>query len=159
MTPSTKKFAKLLFVPALVLSAVSIPCAASLGKGPSNFKNTNALPMQALTAGGAPARSTYSVRTSVLPSGTTVREYLGGDDVVFAVSWSGPFIPDLRDLLGDHFAALTAESARLPSAGRSQIIVSNPDVHIESAGHMRAYLGRAWVTSKLPAGVTPSDIQ
>lgn len=115
--------------------------------------------MQALTAGSTPARTAYSVRTSALPSGTTVREYVGADGIVFAVSWSGPFIPDLKDLLGDHFAALTTESERLPSAGRSQVIVSNPDVHIESAGHMRAFLGRAWVTSKLPAGVTPSDIQ
>ena len=44
--------------------------------------------------------------------GTSVREYrLGADGKVFAVSWSGPVIPDLRQVLGSYYAQF-AQAAR-----------------------------------------------
>jgi hypothetical protein len=112
-----------------------------------------------LAARSAGNSATYSVSTTTLAGGTTVREYVGANGVVFAVAWDGPFLPDLRELLGQHFATYTSESARLPKAGRGPVRVAQPDVTIESTGHMRAYAGRAWVDSLLPAGFDKDAIE
>ena len=88
-----------------------------------------------------------------------MREYVDADGVVFAVTWNGPFLPDLRELLGQHFATLRNESARQPKAGRGQVRVAQPDVTIESGGHMRAYTGRAWINSRLPAGFDTDTLE
>jgi hypothetical protein len=95
---------------------------------------------------------------TTLPSGTTVREYVLSNGVVFAVSWKGPFLPDLKALLGQHFDAMTAEAAKTTKAGHSHLVVNRQDIVIQSAGHMRAYEGRAWIPSLLPTGFNTSDI-
>jgi hypothetical protein len=152
----------LLAAAGLVAASAAAPCLASLGRTPSTFAGTSTVhKARALAAanggsgtsgGSGSASAGYSVSTTTLASGTTVREYVGADGVVFAVTWNGPFLPDLRELLGQHFATLRNESARQPKAGRGQILVAQPDLTIESGGHMRAYAGRAWINSRLPAG-------
>lgn len=148
----------------LLLPAASSICHASLGRAPTAFPNasTNAVRAHAMAAsstGGSASSVNYTVNSSVLANGTTVREYVGADGLVFAVSWNGPFQPDLRTLLGDHFATMTAEAARRPRAGHSQLHIERPEVTIESTGHMRAYEGRAWINARLPAGFSTQDIE
>jgi len=154
----------LLAAAGLVAASAATPCFASLGRAPSAFAgNTTVHQARALAAtngtGSASASATYSVSTTTLAGGTTVREYVGADGVVFAVTWNGPFLPDLRELLGQHFATLRNESARQPKAGRGQVRVAQPDVTIESGGHMRAYAGRAWINSRLPAGFDTDTLE
>ena len=153
----------LLALAGLALSLASLPCRASLGTAPSDFGNKSVRHARVLAAASASTGSTgstaaYDVNTSVLDNGTTVREYVA-NGVVFAVSWTGPFLPDLRTLLGQQFTTLTSETARRPKAGNSQVRIVRPDVTIESTGHMRAYSGRAWVTSLLPAGFDTDEIE
>jgi hypothetical protein len=143
---------------ALIVFACAAPCHASLGGRPTDFGAGAASGPRARSFAASPA-STFSVNRTTLPSGTTVREYVAANGVVFAVSWDGPFMPDLRTLLGPHFATLTGESAKHPKAGHSQLHIERPDVVIESTGHMRAYSGRAWITSLLPAGFTAEEIE
>ncbi len=143
----------------LALLILLAPCASSyatLGAAASDFSNELARikPRQL-----AAATANYQINESTLQGGTVVREYLAPGGTVFAVSWSGPFLPDLRTLLGKHFSTLTAETAKAPKAGHSQLQLERPDVVIESGGHMRAYVGRAWIPGAFPAGVTPDDIQ
>lgn len=160
---SWRTFARRLAMAALLAPAASLTCHASLGSAPSTFPDAGARAVRAhalaasnnSTAGNA----AYNVTTTVLAGGTTVREYAGADGTVFAVSWTGPFMPDLRTLLGDQFATMTAASAKRPMAGNSQLHVERPDVTIESTGHMRAYAGRAWLNAKLPAGFSTNDIK
>src|ERR1700684_555487 len=45
----------------------------------------------------------FAVHEMTLPTGTVVREYVSPQGQVFAVSWKGPFKPDLRQLMGDYF--------------------------------------------------------
>jgi hypothetical protein len=153
---------------ALPIALASSPCQASLGRAPSDFGNAGARQAQSLAAAkaaspaaaspGAGSPGAWNVNVSVLDNGTTVREYVA-NGVVFAVSWNGPFLPNLRDLLGSHFDTLTAETARHPKAGSGQVRIQRSDVTIESGGHMRAYEGRAWVNSLLPAGFNTGDIE
>jgi hypothetical protein len=160
----------LLAAAGLVAASAATPCLASLGRAPSAFAGTTTVHQaRALAAAngssvtsstsGSNGSANYSVSTTTLAGGTTVREYVGADGVVFAVTWNGPFLPDLRELLGQHFATLKDESARQPKAGRGQVRVAQPDVTIESGGHMRAYAGRAWINSRLPAGFDTDTLE
>lgn len=103
-------------------------------------------------------RATYTEVLTQLSSGTQVREYISGGKV-FAVSWSGPFLPDLQALLGTYFDTMVAESSKKPRAGRSQLKIDTGDVVIQSGGHMGAFEGRAWLPGKLPAGFQIGDIK
>lgn len=145
------------FAAAAFFSCV-LPSYASLGGAPTNFSNQSRIHAQALAAAGTGA-GTYTVNTATLPNGTTVREYVSPAGTVFAVSWRGPFLPDLRALLGQHFETMKRETARHPKAGHSQLLVDDKDVTIESRGHMRAYNGRAWVASLFPAGFSAGEIE
>jgi hypothetical protein len=160
--PRPAPMSSLLLSIALASSALTaLPCQAALGRAPGGFGNPNARQAQSLAAAraGSPATARgWNVDVSVLENGTTVREYVA-DGVVFAVSWKGPFLPDLRELLGAHFDVLKAGTARQPKAGGGQVRIQQPDVTIESGGHMRAYAGRAWVNSLLPAGFAAGDIE
>jgi hypothetical protein len=106
-----------------------------------------------------PATSgSYTVHEATLPTGTVVRQYVSNAGVVFAVTWSGPFKPDLRQLMGTHFDTMAARQAGHVSAGHPFISQQNSDLVVESGGHQRAFFGRAYLPSAIPAGVTPQDI-
>jgi hypothetical protein len=92
-----------------------------------------------------------------LPTGTVVTEYLTGDGAVYAVTWHGPALPNLRQLLGNYFANYQS-AARQPVVRHRVVRMSSPDIVIESTGKMRGFNGRAWVPALLPAGVTAADI-
>ncbi|MBS0344737.1 MAG: DUF2844 domain-containing protein, partial [Proteobacteria bacterium] len=106
------------------------------------------------TAGAA-----YTVHAMTMPSGTVVREFVSSaTGQVFAVSWQGPFMPDLQQLLGDHFATL-ADATGKARISRSNALVNRPDVVIHSSGHMRAFAGKAYLPGQLPAGVSIEDVR
>jgi hypothetical protein len=130
---------------------------AALGSSPSDFGGTTTQTRMAARSLAATSTSTtsaavYTISQSTLDSGTIVREYTDASGVVFAVSWTGPTLPDLRTLLGDKFTVMTSNAAKRPKAGHSQLAVDQSDVVIVSSGHMRAYAGQAWIPSALPAG-------
>jgi len=100
----------------------------------------------------------FTVSEVVEPSGTTVREYIGADNVVFAVSWQGPSMPNLQQLLGsyaDQFAAAASE----PHQGRRAVAIQSDQLVLRSGGHMRSFAGSAYVPALLPQGVTPDNIR
>jgi hypothetical protein len=135
------------------------PAQAELGASPTDFGTRGAGATRARALSAAAAGATYSVNETPLTSGTTVREYVGPDGNVFAVSWAGPFMPDLRALLGKHFVVLTGETAKLPKAGHSQVNIVRPEVTIEAGGHMRAFVGRAWIEVDFPRGFMAADVE
>lgn len=94
----------------------------------------------------------------VLPTGTVVTEYVTSAGAVYAVAWRGPTLPDLHQILGSYFADYQT-AARHPVVRHRLVRVDSPDLVIESSGKMRAFVGRAWVPTMLPSGVTPADIQ
>jgi uncharacterized protein DUF2844 len=115
-----------------------------------------------LAAQAHPASTGLAAYTDVqkkLESGTVVHEYVDAQGTVFAVSWSGPYMPDLKELLGSHFEALVAHAGTAGRGGRSQLTLKQSDLVIVSGGHMGAFEGRAWLPPKLPAGFNPGDIK
>lgn len=87
-----------------------------------------------------------------LPSGIVVHEYVSSTGAVYAVAWTGPRMPDLRELLGAYFPKMAAAS-RLPVGGHTIMVKTGDDLVVQSTGHHGRFVGRAWVPSLVPAGV------
>jgi hypothetical protein len=132
---------------------------AALGGAPSNFGDAPVKQGARSLAATTATEQVYTVSQSTLDSGTIVREYSDAAGVVFAVSWNGPTLPDLRTLLGDKFTSMTSAAAKRPKAGHSQLAVEQSDVVIVSNGHMRSFAGHAWIPSTLPAGFDINSIE
>ena len=133
---------------------------AALGSAPSDFGGTPVRAARSLAAAGNnTANAIYTVSQSTLDSGTIVREYTDAAGKVFAVSWSGPTLPDLRTLLGSKFTALTDATGRRTQAGHSQLALNQSDVVIVSNGHMRSFAGHAFIPSAVPAGFDTTTIE
>jgi hypothetical protein len=144
---------------ALSLSLCSAAAFAALGGAPST-PVPRVLSSSTATAASAPASaSAFSESNRTLESGTEVHEWVNAAGIVFAISWSGPFLPDLREQLGTHFQALTDSQQRNNPGSRSRVSVQQADLVIFSGGRMGAFEGRAWIPSLLPAGFDTAAIK
>lgn len=103
-------------------------------------------------------RGTVTVHEIQAASGTAVKEYVSPAGTVFAVTWSGPSIPDLRQLLGQYFDVYT-EAVRVARPGPGPVSVQQPGLVVQSGGRMRAFVGRAYVPSMIPQGMSADQIQ
>ena len=100
----------------------------------------------------------FSVHEITAADGTTVREYASPAGLVFAVSWQGPFVPDMAQLLGSYFTEFQ-EAGRSPVRQRRPLAVRTAHLVIEMGGHMRAFHGRVYLPGALPEGVSESDVR
>jgi hypothetical protein len=100
----------------------------------------------------------YTVHDLTTPSGTVVHEYLNANGKVFGVAWSGPAMPDLRQLLGDHFDTY-AGASKSGRRGHSHRSLAHGDLVVQSAGRLRAFSGKAYLQSLIPNGVAPDEIR
>lgn len=100
----------------------------------------------------------YTLHVISLDDGTSIREYVTPAGKVFGVSWSGPTIPDLTQLLGSYNAEFQ-KAARAKTGRRRAAAVHDSDLVVESSGHMRAFYGRAYLKSMLPSGVTQDIVK
>jgi hypothetical protein len=103
----------------------------------------------------------YTVHETLSPVGTTVREYVGSDGIVFGVSWVGQFPPDFRQLLGNYFdqyrnAAQTTTRAR---KARGRMAINQAGFVVRTVAHARSFSGIAYAPNLLPAGVSPGVVR
>ena len=114
---------------------------------------------QAHINGKLVVRSTpkYTVHEIEAPSGTVVREFASPAGTVFGVAWSGPTMPDLRQVLGPYFERYLAAVAQRPMRG--PVSIEQPGLVVQSGGHMRAFSGRAYVPEAVPQGVAVDEIR
>lgn len=105
----------------------------------------------------------YDVHEISMNSSVIVREYVTRSGTVFAVTWQGPTPPNLRQLFGDYyftrFNNATAAAAQSRPGSHRQFVLNQSDLVVQSAGHMRAFEGRAYLPALVPAGVSISDLQ
>jgi hypothetical protein len=107
------------------------------------------------TAGAA--AGAYTVQELTTQMGTVVREYANPSGKVFAVTWRGPQMPNLSQLLGPYVQELQ-KAASAPHLGHRHLMVNERDLVISSNGRMRAYYGRAYIPSLTPANVTIGEL-
>lgn len=105
--------------------------------------------------------ATHVVHELRSPNGSVVREYVSPAGTVFAVAWQGPWLPDMRRLLGSHFdeyeRAMQAQNGG--RVGRRPIRVELPGLVVQTTGHPRAFAGHAFVPEMMPQGVKAEDIR
>ena len=90
-----------------------------------------------------------------------VKEYNNPQGKVFAVTWRGANIPDLKETFGAHYDDFNAaiKKAKEKHRGHGPLQITYKNLHIELSGKMRSIRGRAWLLSELPQGVTSNDLQ
>jgi hypothetical protein len=143
---------------ALALGSVTLAprAGASLGADRTSIEADRAALHGELTVTSAGG---YEVREITTPAGVHVREYLTAGGTVFALTWQGPVRPDLRQMLGSYYARY-AQGAGAPHAGgHRHLAVTQPGLVVESNGRMRAFYGRAWDPSLLPAHFSVTDLR
>ncbi len=101
----------------------------------------------------------YSVHEMHAAVGTTVREFVSPAGQVFGVSWQGPYKPDLRQLLGEYFDQYLQAAESEHRAHSTAVHIETGDLVFESGGHMRFFVGRAYLRSKLPDGASADAIR
>lgn len=160
-SPMLRPLASLVLASTLALPALETH--AALGQTPSPLAGTVSHPVPAAVArrnaASAPvAPHLYTVQETQLESSTIVREFATPTGQVFAVTWHGPVLPDLKTLLGGYFPAFAQETAQAQQTGRqrSRVLMQTPGLVVQSTGRMGRFLGHAYAPDLVPAGV---DVQ
>jgi hypothetical protein len=134
----------------------SMTAFATLGEDVSSVRSDQAQTNAQLRIVNGPA---YSVHELSSASGTTIREFVSPAGTVFGISWQGSFTPDLRQLLGTHFEEYLQASQSASGRPARMVHVEAGDLVVEAGGHMRFSVGRAYLRSKMPEGVTSDALR
>ena len=141
---------------ALALSVLcSAPTFAALGGDATSVEADRASMKGALRVTPTVDYSLHEIQTS---SGIVIREYVSAEGKVFAVSWRGDGIPDLRQMLGGYYGQF-AQATSQPHYNHHHLAVRTSDVVVESSGRARAFFGRAWVPALVPQNFSVHDIR
>jgi hypothetical protein len=148
----------LLIIVAVLLLVLTSPAFASLGASENSVQDDQVRLQAKVRTTNTRA---YKVHELTSPLGTVVREYVSSAGIVFALSWQGPFQPDMRQVLGSYFAqyVMAAKKQRENQFRRSSLYIHKPSLVFQSVGHLRAYFGRAYDPQLLPPGVSPDELR
>jgi hypothetical protein len=139
-----------------MLAAALMPhlACAALGEPESTAKNDA---QQLKGSIKSTERTSYRVHEIQLPSGTVMREFAAAGGNVFAVTWSGPAIPNLRQALGRYFDGYVA-AAKANRAGHRHFQMRQSDFVMQTTGHMRAFTGYAYLPQAMPSGTSADEL-
>lgn len=105
-------------------------------------------------------RQNYTVHELRSAAGIVVREYASTSGKIFAVAWQGPALPDMKQLLGSHFEEFQkAAQAQNRRGGHGPLIIQQPGLVVELGGHMRSFIGRAYLPDEVPSEVANEEIR
>lgn len=149
----------LLVVIAQLVLAPPPPASAALGGDETTVQADHARMKGTLRS---TPTNRYTVHEIKAQTGTVVKEYVAPAGKIFAVVWQGPFLPDLRQLLGSYFEQFSQSAQNIKSKHprvRGPLLIQEPGLVVQTGGHMRAYFGRAYVPELVPQGVPIEEIQ
>lgn len=95
--------------------------------------------------------ASFSVHELEAPSGVTIRNFVGRTGKIFAVSWSGGWRPNLRDIFGNHYDRFLA-GTHGQRVARGVARIELPGMIVVMGGPQRASFGRVILTDLAPAG-------
>jgi Protein of unknown function (DUF2844) len=140
----------------LLLIAFALPVFATLGGDVSSVQTDQAHMKATVNV----ARATnYTVHEMKAADGTAVREFVSPSGQVFGVAWSGPFRPDLKQVLGNYYDQVLAAAKNRRTTHNTPLTIQEPGLVVEMSGHQRYYAGRAYVPGMLPQGVQTTAIK
>jgi hypothetical protein len=136
----------------LVLLGLPLQAGAALGAGVDSIQ-ADTLRLSATRR----ARTDLSaqVHTLTQPDGSTIRQFVGADGLVYAVAWTSRSKPRLDQLLGAHFPAYAQagrKAMQLRAGVMHNAVLQEGDLVVEATAHLNAHVGRAFLRSRLPAG-------
>jgi len=133
---------------ALALSALlSTPALAALGDDVSTVAADQARFHADLTVA---QRGNYAVHQLAMPAGVRLRHFVGSNGTVFAVSWSGGWRPNLRDVMGRHYDDFIAATRGMPLK-RGVARIETHGMVVVMGGPQRASFGHVYLTDLVPA--------
>jgi hypothetical protein len=155
---SPARLARLAFLPLILVALPSIAFAALGGRVASVDADRIRVQGALMRIVRNDAYALHEIRSA---SGTMIREYVNPSGVVFAVAWDGPWLPDLRQVLGDQFDRYQAvmQSRQRGRTGRGAVVIDEPGLVVQMSGHPRAFKGRAYLPAQLPAGLALESIR
>ena len=137
-----------------IVATPSIACAA-LGDDVTSIDADRAHMRGAIRISGG---ERYAVHEIAAASGTVVREYVAPNGTVFALTWSGPWPPDLRQLLGAYFERFS-RAAAAPRTARRPLAIHDGDLVVHFGGRPRAFVGTAYLSNLMPVGVRTTQLR
>jgi len=142
----------------LLILTLPLPALAALGGDISSVQEDKAQMKGTLRSTEADA---YTVHEITAPGNIVVKEYVSPAGKVFAIAWHGQFIPNMQQLLGTYFDqyAQAAKEQRESHPGHRPLNIQQPGLVFQSGGHMRSYVGRAYVPDMVPQGVNVDTLQ
>lgn len=139
----------------VILACSSLPAFAALGE-PETSVQADQTRLNA--SDRVTARNRYSIHEMATAAGTTIRQFVTPSGTVFAVSWEGTS-PDLHQLLGSHYDEYVAAVQAMRSRRGRGVHVDTGDLVVETSGHMRYVMGRAFLRSQTPSEVKDDEIR
>ena len=142
----------------LLMLTLPLPALAALGGDVSSVQEDKAQMKGTLKT---TENEAYTIHEITAPGNTVVKEYVSPAGQVFAITWHGPFIPNMQQFLGTYYEqfAEAAKAQRERGPGHRPVSINQPSLVFQNGGHMRAYFGKAYVPTMLPQGVTADEIQ
>ncbi|HEV3511136.1 MAG TPA: DUF2844 domain-containing protein [Candidatus Sulfotelmatobacter sp.] len=160
MAPAANKSARKIYfmlgVSVLSWLLCRLPCYAALGGDLSSVRDDQARIHASLQVSQTSAYSVHELRSS---TGQVIREYAAPSGNIFAVTWHGPWAPDLRQLLGSHFMQFQQAMQSSSRAAHGPLVMQQGNLVVELGGHMRDFMGRAYLSDQLPTGVRAEEIR
>lgn len=93
----------------------------------------------------------FDVFETTTRDGTALRQYVSPQDLVFAVTWIGPSQPDLRVVLGQHYARYSARLYAGTGSAKVQAMRAD-DLVVHVVRLPRGVAGTAYVPALVPRG-------
>jgi hypothetical protein len=142
-----------------VVFGLAVPAFAGLGDDASSVQADQAHMLGTLKTTQTQA---YTVNEIQAPTGIVVREYVSPTSgKVFGVAWQGAWPPDMRQVLASYFTQYqqAAQAQADLRAGRHPLLIALPGLVVESGGHLRSFVGRAYVPGSVPQGMSAEAIR
>lgn len=149
-----KLFAAVAIILPLAVVVTTTPAWAELG----GSVNPQAVLIQEQSSVVANSKqlAAYQVTTT---AGTQIKEYTNASNTVVAVSWQGPTLPNLKDLLGQYFQPFADRPTTGTPVNHHSAELKTDDLVVQSQGRMRNFSGRAYLPKLLPAGFNSDQIK
>ena len=142
---------------ATVLAFITIMSVAAFGALGGDVSSVDSDQAQMRAQRRVTQTAKYSVHELQASTGTMVREFVTAQGKVFGVAWAGPAKPDMRQVLGRYYDeyAKSLPTRRL----HRPVTISGSNFVVQSGGHQRALVGRAYIPGMVPQGVGLEEIQ
>jgi len=140
---------------ALAACVITLPAQAGLGEHQTSIQRDH------LAIRGSSVQVTqsvhYALHTVTAPTGAQLHEYVARSGTVFATTWSGRTLPNLKNILGTHYARYQQVIA-VPHSNHHVLNIRDGDFVLYMRKTQQGFRVAAYVPTLIPQGITPADL-